>query len=203
MPTVITHAAVPLCIGLGLGSKAIPPRLLFAGIILAMLPDADVLSFKFGVAYGNVFGHRGFTHSLVFAFVVPLLCVLIGRRWFRAGLIRCWLFLTVSLLSHSLLDSVTTGGKWVGWLWPWSDGPYIFDPACYWGDRECDLAMLPLHTEQPPQIYDGYQSVSPLPADFLERQPVYQLYTLLNRARLFGGQHLVIAQQSLDRLLAA
>ena len=32
------------------------------------------------------------------------------RRWFRAGLIRCWLFLTVSLLSHSLLDSVTTGG---------------------------------------------------------------------------------------------
>ncbi len=43
----------------------------------------------------------------------------------------------------------------------------------------------------------------PLPADFLERQPVYQLYTLLNRARLFGGQHLVIAQQSLDRLLAA
>lgn len=29
--------------------------------------------------------------------------------------------LTVSLLSHSLLDSVTTGGKWVGWLWPWSD----------------------------------------------------------------------------------
>ncbi len=65
------------------------------------------------------------------------------------------------------------------------------------------LAMLPLHTEQPPQIYDGYQSVSPLPADFLERQPVYQLYTLLNRARLFGGQHLVIAQQSLDRLLAA
>ena len=93
MPTVITHAAVPLCIGLGLGSKVIPPRLLFAGIILAMLPDADVLSFNFGVAYGNVFGHRGFTHSL----------------------------LTVSLLSHSLLNSVTTGGKGVGWLWPWSD----------------------------------------------------------------------------------
>ncbi len=29
------------------------------------------------------------------------------------------------------------------------DGPYIFDPACYWGDRECDLAMLPMHPEQP------------------------------------------------------
>ena len=72
MPTVITHAAVPLCIGLGLGSKVIPPRLLFAGIILAMLPDADVLSFKFGIAYGNVFGHRGFTHSRVFADWTPM-----------------------------------------------------------------------------------------------------------------------------------
>ncbi|HDY3211262.1 TPA: fructosamine kinase family protein, partial [Salmonella enterica] len=64
------------------------------------------------------------------------------------------------------------------------------------------LAMLPLHTDQPPQIYDGYQSVSPLPLDFLDRQPIYQLYTLLNRARLFGGQHLAIAQKAMDRLLA-
>ena len=107
MPTVITHAAVPLCIGLGLGSKVIPPRLLFAGIILAMLPDADVLSFKFGIAYGNVFGHRGFTHSLVFAFVVPLLCVLIGRRWFRAGLIRCWLFSESDIFGSSVLPSIS------------------------------------------------------------------------------------------------
>ena len=76
MPTVITHAAVPLCLGLGLGTNVIPPRLLFAGIVLAMLPDADVLAFKFGVAYGNIFGHRGFTHSLLFA------------RWCRYS--ACW-----------------------------------------------------------------------------------------------------------------
>ena len=107
------------------------------------------------------------------------------------------------LASHQPQPSLLHGDLWSGNCALGPDGPYIFDPACYWGDRECDLAMLPLHTEQPPQIYDGYQSVSPLPADFLERQPVYQLYTLLNRARLFGGQHLVIAQQSLDRLLAA
>lgn len=121
MPTIITHAAVPLCLGAGLGLRIIPPRLLLAGVVLAMLPDADVLSFKFGIAYGNVFGHRGFTHSLLFAFVVPLLCVLFAGRWFRVGLVRSWLFLTVSLLSHSLLDSITTGGKGVGWLWPWLD----------------------------------------------------------------------------------
>ncbi|RVR67333.1 fructosamine kinase family protein, partial [Citrobacter freundii] len=44
---------------------------------------------------------------------------------------------------------------------------------------------------------------SPLPLDFLDRQPIYQFYTLLNRAILFGGQHLVVAQKALDRLLAA
>lgn len=121
MPTIITHAAVPLCLGLGLGNKAIPRGLLLAGMALAMLPDADVLAFKFGVAYGNAFGHRGFTHSLLFAFVVPILVTWLGRRWFQASLLSCWTFLTVSLLSHSLLDSVTTGGKGVGWLWPWSD----------------------------------------------------------------------------------
>ena len=50
MPTIVTHAAVPLCLGLGLGSRIIPPRLLLAGVAIAMLPDADVLAFKLGVA---------------------------------------------------------------------------------------------------------------------------------------------------------
>ena len=81
------------------------------------------------------------------------------------------------------------------------DGPVLFDPACYWGDRECDLAMLPLYPNLPPQIYDGYQSVWPLPTDFIKRQPLYQLYYLLNRSNLFGGQHLVAAQQAIDALL--
>jgi inner membrane protein len=57
-----------------------------------MLPDADVLAFKFGVAYGNMFGHRGFTHSLLFAFVVPILVTWLGRRWLNASLMRCWAF---------------------------------------------------------------------------------------------------------------
>lgn len=120
MPTIVTHAAVPLCLGLGLGSRIIPPRLLLAGVAIAMLPDADVLAFKLGVAYGHVFGHRGFTHSLLFAFALPTLAMLFHRQ-FRASAATVWSFLLVSLLSHSLLDSLTTGGKGVGWLWPWRD----------------------------------------------------------------------------------
>ncbi len=99
------------------------------------------------------------------------------------------------LASHQPQPSLLHGDLWSANCALGPDGPYIFDPACYWGDRECDLAMLPLHTDQPPQIYDGYQSVSPLPLDFLDRQPIYQLYTLLNRARLFGGQHRLLRKK--------
>ncbi len=36
MPTIVTHAAVPLCLGLGLGSRMIPPRLLLVGVAIAL-----------------------------------------------------------------------------------------------------------------------------------------------------------------------
>lgn len=120
MPTIVTHAAVPLCLGLGLGQKYIPVPLLFAGIGIAMLPDADVLSFKLGVEYANIFGHRGFTHSLLFAFTLPFL-LLLFKPMFKVSYLRIWTFLFICLLSHSVLDAFTTGGYGVGWLWPWSE----------------------------------------------------------------------------------
>ncbi|AVR04577.1 fructosamine kinase family protein [Pluralibacter gergoviae] len=107
------------------------------------------------------------------------------------------------LQNHQPQPSLLHGDLWSGNCALGPDGPCMFDPACYWGDRECDLAMLPLHPEQPPQIYDGYQSVLPLATDFPDRQPIYQLYTQLNRAILFGGQHLVNAQQAVDRVMSA
>lgn len=77
----------------------------------------------------------------------------------------------------------------------------IFNPASYWGDRECDLAMLPSYPSLPSQIYDGYQSVWPLESGFLKRQPIYQLYHLINRGLLLGGRHIAIAQQAIEKLL--
>lgn len=77
MPTIVTHAAVPLCLGLGLGNKVIPRGLLVAGIALAMLPDADVLAFKFGVAYGNV---------LVIADLPTRCCLPLSYRCWSRGL---------------------------------------------------------------------------------------------------------------------
>ena len=78
----------------------------------------------------------------------------------------------------------------------------MFDPACYWGDRECDIAMLPLCSSVPANIFDGYQSIWPLSEKFLSRQPIYQLYYFLNRCHLFGEEKdYLAARKIIDDLL--
>ncbi|HBT55433.1 MAG TPA: hypothetical protein DEA84_18105, partial [Erwinia persicina] len=105
------------------------------------------------------------------------------------------------LESHHPEPSLLHGDLWPANCAGSDSGPWIFDPACYWGDRECDLAMLSWHPDIPAQVYDGYQSVWPLPGDFLQRQPIYQLYYLLNRANVFGGHWLAEAQRAVGTLL--
>src|SRR5690606_30575649 len=117
--TLITHPLPALALGLALGSKIIPPRLLLAGVLFACLPDAAMLAFKLGIAYADAFGHRGFSHSLLFAGF----CGLIGAlscRLFRCGPLQAGLWILLATLSHSLLDALTDGGLGVAWLWPLS-----------------------------------------------------------------------------------
>ena len=105
------------------------------------------------------------------------------------------------LASHHPQPSLLHGDLWPANCGASHAGPWIFDPACYWGDRECDLAMLAWFPELPRQIFAGYQLVWPLPDDYLLRQPVYQLYYLLNRANVFGGHWLGEAQRAVGTLL--
>lgn len=126
MPTVFSHAAVPLALGLGLGPRIIPRRLVAAGVFAAILPDLDVIAFKLGIAYAHVLGHRGLSHSLFAAAVVGLLAAL-ACRGFRAGRLAVFLFIAAAMASHGLLDMLTDGGKGVALLWPWS-GERLFAP---------------------------------------------------------------------------
>ncbi len=138
MPITFTHAAVPLALGLGLGSRIIPPRLLACGAVCAMLPDLDVLAFRFGIPYASQFGHRGFAHSLLMAFVMALAgagC----HRWLQAGFWRCFWFLLAASASHGLLDTLTNGGLGIALLWPWSAERY-FAPV-----QPIEVAPIGLH----------------------------------------------------------
>ncbi len=106
------------------------------------------------------------------------------------------------LANHHPQPSLLHGDLWPANCAGSRDGPWLYDPACYWGDRECDLAMLGYYATLPRQIYEGYNAVWPLPEGFSQRQPVYQLYYLLNRANLFGGGWRDEAQFAIDQLLA-
>ena len=125
MPTVITHAVVPLLIGAAAGRRTISPRLLAAGAIAAMLPDADVLAFKFGVAYADAFGHRGATHSIALALALAALAAC-AWRLLRTTPGRAFVFVGLAALSHPLLDALTDGGLGVALAWPMSAERFFF-----------------------------------------------------------------------------
>lgn len=124
MPTIVTHAVVPLFLGAAAGSRAIPKRLLLVCGVAAMLPDLDTLSFHLGIPYGSPFGHRGAAHSLLVAFVVGLLSMPLAH-WLRAGRWRTLVAVSLSVASHPLLDACTDGGRGVALLWPFTNHRYF------------------------------------------------------------------------------
>lgn len=133
MPSIITHAAVPLALWCAADRGRIPPRLLGAGVIAAMLPDADVLAFALHIPYADAFGHRGASHSLLFALVLAVLAAVLAFFGSRrpssappcqprlASTVQAAAFVFVCAASHPLLDALTSGGLGVALAWPWSE----------------------------------------------------------------------------------
>lgn len=119
MPTIFTHAVVPLGLGLALGRKTISPRLIAAGMFVAIAPDFDTVAFKLGIAYADQFGHRGASHSFVFALAIALFGAMVSP-WLRTTRWRAFWWLAFCTASHPLLDALTNGGLGVALLWPWS-----------------------------------------------------------------------------------
>ena len=120
MPTILSHVAVPLALGLGLGSRVISRPLLLLGMLASVLPDFDVIAFRLNVAYSHAFGHRGATHSLAFALVLATLALAFARQ-LHSSRLAVFMFVAVATVSHGLLDMFTNGGLGVGLWWPWSD----------------------------------------------------------------------------------
>jgi inner membrane protein len=63
-------------------------------------------------------GHRGFTHSIVFAAALSALLTFTLLRNSLGGNWLIFLFLFISTLSHSLLDMLTNGGLGVALFAP-------------------------------------------------------------------------------------
>ncbi len=92
--------------------------------------------------------------------------------------------------NHTPHPSLLHGDLWSGNHAFLADGtPTLFDPAVYFGDRECDLAMTELFGGYPADFYAAYHATYPLDAGYATRKPLYNLYHILNHANLFGGNN--------------
>ncbi len=125
MPSMFGHVIASTALGYAFFPRYARGRGLLLAAACAIAPDTDVLAFSFGVPYESVWGHRGWTHSLLFA---GLLGCAFGLLGFKSPMDRGWaaLWFSLSAASHPLLDMLTTGGLGCALWWPFSDERLFF-----------------------------------------------------------------------------
>ena len=104
------------------------------------------------------------------------------------------------LEGHAPQPSLLHGDLWSGNVGFTPEGPALFDPAVYYGDREADLAMTELFGGFPPEFYEAYRAALPLDPGYEKRKALYNLYHLLNHLNLFGAGYLGQVQATLRNL---
>ncbi len=123
----IGHVAVGMSLGrYEAGASSLKRLGVSMGIFsaLALLPDGDVIAFVLRIPYSAPWGHRGATHSLVFAALVALGLALVARGW-RLPPLRIGVLTFLAVGSHGLLDALTDGGLGAALLWPFSNARFF------------------------------------------------------------------------------
>ena len=111
MPTIITHALAGAAIAQVLAPCSIRAQVTWIAAGCAMLPDVDGIGLRLGIPYDNLFGHRGITHSLLFAGLVAAVVTRLLMKKVQGGdLLRVLVCTFVATASHGTLDAFTNGG---------------------------------------------------------------------------------------------
>ena len=134
MPTIFSHAIAATAIGHLFPERNLPTRFWVLTAICSMLPDTDVIGFALDIRYNQMLGHRGFSHSILFAVIVSCLIANLAFRdlplAFNKFALNIYFFLVT--ISHALLDMMTDGGLGVGLFIPFSAERFFFP----WGPIE-------------------------------------------------------------------
>jgi inner membrane protein len=128
MPTIFSHGAVGfIAARLTQSNPQAERRVMFAAIVIAVLPDIDGLWFR-AIPYGHPLGHRGFTHSLLFAVMRGLVLAAFFARAGWTGGRSFWalaLFFSLVTASHGFFDALTSGGLGVAFFAPFDHTRYF------------------------------------------------------------------------------
>ncbi|MEA2118659.1 metal-dependent hydrolase [Halovibrio sp. HP20-50] len=130
----LTQAALGAAVGGAVLGRRLGRKAVLLGAVLGTLPDLDVV-LDYGDAVANVTEHRGFSHSLFVLSGLATLLALLCARFAPArniSLPRWWGFFALILITHPLLDALTTYGTQL--FWPLDVAPaawpiiFIIDP---------------------------------------------------------------------------
>src|SRR5690348_15870795 len=111
MSSAFTHAFVGTLLGKSIKTEEKTPlRFWFALALLRALLESDVIGYHWGVPYESQWGHRGFTHSLLFALIISWITLellrLKGTRYSTGWWIN-GVYLFLATPSHGFLDAFT------------------------------------------------------------------------------------------------
>ena len=128
MPSVFSHAVATIGISACFYRPGVPKQVWVAGLFCFVTPDLDVVGFRFGIHYGDLWGHRGFTHSLTFAALLAGATLISA---FPQGVpnlnrVALWVYLFLATASHGFLDAMTDGGLGVAFFAPFNNARYFF-----------------------------------------------------------------------------
>lgn len=127
MASGFSHAFAALSIGTCFYRPQISKWVWVAGASCSVLPDLDVIGFRFGIRYGDFWGHRGFTHSLLFAALLSgaALGILCWKKDLGIGRFPLLAYFFLATASHGLLDAMTNGGRGVAFFAPFDNTRYF------------------------------------------------------------------------------
>ena len=125
MPSPLAHPAAAFALAAafpGLPRWAVP-----LGVAFTLAPDVDTIAFLLGAPYDSTCGHRGVTHSIVFAALSAAVGVGVLARFGRAGRApgRLGTYLFLAMASHGLLDAMTNTGLGVAFFVPFDSTRYF------------------------------------------------------------------------------
>ncbi|MPM06161.1 hypothetical protein SDC9_52457 [bioreactor metagenome] len=82
------------------------------------------------------------------------------------------------------------GDLWAGNYMSGPDGKAaIYDPSCYYGHRESDIAMTMLFGGFPNDFYANYNEAYPMEPGWRQRSDIFNLYPLLVHVNLYGHSY--------------
>lgn len=119
MATAFTHALIGASL---VGTVPHPARVRVAIALaaVAVMPDADIIAFRWGIPYEHMLGHRGVTHSLPFAAALGILTFAVLRASGVRHARGLGPAVAAACGSHGVIDAFTDAGLGVGFWIPFS-----------------------------------------------------------------------------------